>query len=64
MGAFSILYMNRLKANGTNKNWVVFHLRSYGFHFKRVCACIISYRKPKELNLVVTGAPLYMKKLG
>jgi hypothetical protein len=36
MGAFSILYMNILKANGTNTNWVVFHLRSFGFNFKRV----------------------------
>jgi hypothetical protein len=62
MGAFfSILYMKRFKANETNKNWVVFHLRSFGF--KRVCI-IINYRKPKELNLIVMGAPLYMKKLG
>jgi hypothetical protein len=51
MGALSIFYMNRLKANVTNKHWVFFHLRSFGFHFKRVC--IISYRKPKELNLIV-----------
>jgi hypothetical protein len=53
--------MIRLKANGTNKSWVVFHLRSFGFHFKRVCI-IINYRKPKELNFIVMGATLVHEK--
>lgn len=55
--------MNRLKPNGTNANWVVFSLKVIWVQFQKGCASS-TIENPKELNLIVMGAPLYMKELG